>query len=75
MLQITKQITLTGYSKIEGVNVVLLTASVPSDTGVGNINQYIQNSELYDANKVAVRADVRAFTDMVYAIEDEITVD
>ena len=75
MLQTTKQTTLTGYSKIEGVDVVLLTASIPSETGVGNINQYIQNSELYDTNKLAVRADVRAFTDMVYAIEDEITVD
>lgn len=75
MLQTTKQITLTGYSRIEGVDVVLLTASIPSDTGFGNINQYIQNSELYELNKVAVRADVRAFTDMVYAIEDEMTVE
>lgn len=75
MLQTTKQITLTGYSKIEGVDVVLLTASIPSDTGFGNINQYIQNSELYELNKAAVRADVRAFTDMVYAIEDEMTVE
>ena len=71
MLQTTKETTLTGYSKIEGANVVLLTANFPSDTSFGNINQYIQNSELYEENKSTVRADVRAFTDMVYEIEDE----
>uniref|UniRef100_UPI0035A0C044 hypothetical protein n=1 Tax=Jeotgalibaca porci TaxID=1868793 RepID=UPI0035A0C044 len=71
MLKTTKQITLTGYSEINGRNVVQLTANIPSDTGVGNINQYVQNSELYDANKVEVRQDVREFTDMVYDIEDE----
>ena len=73
MLKTTKQITLTGYSEINGQNVVQLTASIPSDTGVGNINQYVQNSELYDANRTQVRQDVRDFTDMVYAIEDEMS--
>lgn len=71
MLKTTKQITLTGYSEINGQNVVQLTASIPSDTGVGNINQYVQNSELYEANKTQVRQDVRDFTDLVYEIEDE----
>lgn len=72
MLKTTKQITLTGYSEINGQNVVQLTASIPSDTGVGNINQYVQNSELYEANRTQVRQDVRDFTDLVYEIEDEI---
>ena len=71
MLETTKQITLTGYSEINGQNVVQLTASIPSDTGVGNINQYITNAEMYDANKVEVRNDIREFTDLVYEIEDE----
>lgn len=75
MLKTTKQITLTGYSEIEGQGVVQLSASIPSDTGVGNISQYIMNAELYDANKVEVRNDIREFTDMVYAIEDEMTVE
>lgn len=75
MLKTTKQITLTGYSEIDGQGVVQLSASIPSDTGVGNISQYIMNAELYDANKVEVRNDIREFTDMVYAIEDEMTVE
>lgn len=75
MLKTTKQITLTGYSEIDGQNVVQLSASIPSDTGVGSVSQYIMNAELYDANKVEVRNDIREFTDMVYAIEDEMTVE
>lgn len=72
MLKTTKQITLTGYSEIDGQNVVQLSANIPNDTGVGNINQYIMNAELYDANKVEVRNDIREFTDLVYEIEDGI---
>ena len=72
MLKTTKQTTLTGYSEIEGQNVVQLSANIPSDTGVGNINQYIMNAELYDANKVEVRNDIREFTELVYEIEDGI---
>ena len=75
MLKTTKQITITGYSEIEGENVVQLNANIPSDTGVGNINQYIMNSELYDLNRTQVRADVRAFQDLVYEIEDELVLD
>ena len=51
---------------------VALNAMIPSDTGVGNINQYVQNAELYDANKSQVRSDVANFTALVYEIEDEL---
>lgn len=71
-LETRKQITLTGNSKIEDQVVVSLTATIPDDTGVGNVSQYVQNTELYEKNKTAVRKDVREFQDMVYAIEDEI---
>lgn len=71
MLQKTKQITLTGVSIIDNQPVVNITATIPSDTAVATINQYVHNSELYDANKLEVRKDVREFTDLVYEIEDE----
>lgn len=70
MLKTTKQINLSGFSEIDGQNVVSLNASIPSDTGVGSINQYTINAELYDANKTQVRRDVAEFTDKVYVIED-----
>lgn len=73
MLQKTKQITVTGNSIINGQPVVNITATIPSDTCVANINQYVQNSELYEENKTEVRKDLREFTDLVYEIEDELT--
>lgn len=70
MLKTTKSITLNGQSMIGDVQVVNLSATIPDNTGVGNISQYVQNTELYDANKAAVRKDIRDFQDMVYEIED-----
>lgn len=72
MLKTTKQITLSGQSTINDQVVVTLNANIPSETGVGNINQFTQNAELYDANKAQVRRDVAEFTALVYDIEDEI---
>ena len=72
MLKTTKQITLTGSAMVGNVAVVNLNATIPSDTGVGNINQYVYNAELYDANKSKVRADIAEFTALVYEIEDEL---
>lgn len=75
MLKTTKQITLNGQSTINDQVVVTLNANIPSETGVGNINQFTQNAELYDANKAQVRRDVAEFTALVYDIEDEIAVE
>lgn len=74
-LETRKQITLTGNSIINGQPVMNMSATIPSDTGIGNINQYVQNAELYDANKAQVRRDVAEFTAKVYEIEDEIAVE
>lgn len=71
-LETNKQINLNGYSVIDGQSVVALNASIPSETGVGNVNQYIQNVELYDANRTLVRRDIAEFQTLVYEIEDEI---
>lgn len=73
MLKTTRQITLTGNSMINDQSVVNLTATIPSDTGVGNINQYVQNASLYEANKAQVRRDIADFTALVYEVEDEMT--
>jgi len=75
MLKTTKQITLNGFSEINGENVMSLTATIPRDTGIGSINQYVQNPALYDANKTQVRKDVAEFTATVYEIEDGTTVE
>lgn len=38
-----------------------------------NINKNITNQEVYNANKVQVRADIAEFEQEVYKIEDEIS--
>ncbi|WP_029276313.1 hypothetical protein [Carnobacterium jeotgali] len=72
MLKTTKSITLNGNSEIDGQPVVNLSATIPDSTGVGNISQYIQNAELYEKNKAAVRKDIADFQAAVYEVEDEI---
>ena len=74
MLNINKNITLSGASTIDGVQVAWLSASISTDGGNGaNVNKTITNQELYNANKVQVRADIAEFEQEVYKIEDELT--
>lgn len=73
MLEVNKNITLTGISKIDGVQVVYMNATISSDGGAGaNINKSITNQEVYNANKVQVRADIAGFEEEVYKLEDEL---
>ncbi|WP_346880551.1 hypothetical protein [Clostridium sp. UBA3061] len=73
MLKTNKSITLTGYSIIENKQVVYMNATISTDGGnVGSVTRSIQNQELYNANKVEVRADMDAFDKKLYAIEDEL---
>lgn len=72
MLEVNKNITLSGASKIDGVQVAWLSASISTDGGNGaNVNKTITNQELYNINKVQVRADMAAFEEEVYKLEDE----
>ena len=74
MLKTNKNITLSGTSVIDGVQVAYMSASISTDGGNGaNLNKTITNQEVYNANKAAVRADIAAFEEEVYKIEDEIS--
>ncbi|WP_286233356.1 hypothetical protein [Romboutsia ilealis] len=76
MLKINKTINLNGTSEINGQVVVYMNASISTDgTTNANINKNISNQELYNANKVSVRADMSAFEEEVYKIEDELNSD
>jgi len=73
MLKTNKSITLTGYSIIEDKQVAYMNATISTNGGnVGSVTRSIQNQELYNANKVEVRADMDAFDKQLYAIEDEL---
>lgn len=74
MLEINKNINLTGVSKIDGVQVAYMSASISTDGGNGaNINKTITNQEVYNANKVQVRADIAEFETKVYEEEDKLS--
>ena len=68
MLSTTKSINLSGISSIEvdGAKkpVVYLNAQIQAD-GKYNINQSVQNVDLYKANKDAVKADRDEFEALV----------
>lgn len=73
MLEVNKNITLTGVSKIDGAQVAYMSATISSDGGTGaNVNKNITNQELYNANKTQVRADIAEFEQQVYKVEDEL---
>lgn len=72
MLELNKNISLTGTSIIEGVQVAYMNATISSDGGGANVNKTITNQEAYNANKVQVRADIAAFEQEVYKVEDEL---
>lgn len=73
MLEVNKNITLNGVSKINGVQVAWMSATISTDGGNnGNINKSITNKDLYNENKAAVRADMSQFEDEVYKVEDEL---
>lgn len=73
MLEIVKNITLNGVSKIEGQPVAYMNATLSTDgNGSTNINNSIANKELYDLNKVQVRKDIDQFKEEVYRVEDEL---
>lgn len=66
-----KSVTLNYQSFVGEEAVMTLSATIPNDTGIGNISQYVQNSDLYNANRTEMRRDFAEMQADVYAIEDE----
>lgn len=71
-LRKTKSMSLTGESVINGTTVVRMTASLSTTGGTDSVNQYVQNVDLYNANKRDVRKDISEFQDYVYEQQDAI---
>lgn len=67
-----KSTSLTGESVINGTTVVRMTASLSMSGGSDSVNQYVQNVDLYNANKRDVRKDISAFQEYVYEQQDAI---
>lgn len=72
MLETKRNITITGEIKVKDSDrtVVYLNATVAEDGDGDNINQNIQDSKLYEANKEAVRREIAEFTQQFYEAQD-----
>lgn len=72
MLETKKSITLTGEIKVPDSDrtVVYLSAAISEGGGEDSINQNIQDSKLYEANKDTVRQEIAEFTEQFYAAQD-----
>lgn len=73
MLNINKSININATSVINGEIVVYMNATL-STTGNGSesITKNINNQDLYNSNKAAVRKDMREFEDLIYLEQDKI---
>ena len=72
MLETMRSITLTGEIKVPDSDrtVVYLNATVSEGGGEDSINQNIQDSKLYEANKATVRQEIAEFTQQFYEAQD-----
>lgn len=75
-LETKKSISITGESKINGKQVIYLSANVTTDNaGNSNISQQIMDQELYKQNRVECRKDIDEFQAKVWAVEDDLLSD
>ena len=71
-LKLTKSTTLKGEVTINNTIAVSLTAEIKQgDASGGSYNRYIQNQDIYNANKVECRRQEAEFKEAMYTIEDE----
>lgn len=69
MLKGTKSISLSFNSMIGDQPVVYMSAQIP-ESGRSNSSKTIQDLALYEANKAECRADMEAFDEMLWDLED-----
>lgn len=73
MLNTNKTININGTSSINSQTVVYMSAMLNTEgSNSESISKNIQNQELYNANKEAVRKDMRDFEDLVYLEQDKL---
>ena len=73
MLSLQREITFTGRSIIDGVEVVGFSAKIKSDDPTNiTFSSWQMNKELYKTNREQCRKDEADFEDKVYEAQDEL---
>lgn len=70
-LEIVRTVKVEGLLKIDNEVVKTMTAEFDA-SGRAHRNEWINNDELYNANRKEMRKQERAFQNKVFEIEDEI---
>lgn len=72
MLEIRRQFTFTGESKIDGMTAESYSATIDENNlGTVGFSSYQTDPILYKANRAQCRLDKSEFEDTVYAFQDE----
>ena len=70
-LEIIKTTKLVGNIKIDDTVVKLITADI-NEKGISTISEWINNAELYAANRREIRKQEAEFQNKIYEVEDAI---
>ena len=70
-LEIIKTTKLVGNIKIDDTVVKSITADI-NEKGISTISEWINNAELYAANRREIRKQEAEFQNKIYEVEDEI---
>lgn len=70
-LEIVRTVKVEGLLKVENEVVKTMTAEFDAN-GRAHRNEWINNDELYNANRKEMRKQERAFQNKVFEVEDEI---
>lgn len=70
-LELIKTTKIVGHVKVDDTLVKTMTADI-DDKGVTTHNSWLDNAEVYAANRQEVRDQEEAFQNAVYAAEDSI---
>ena len=72
MLMVTRNITISGVSEVDGKEVCRFQATINSENPRHpNFSSWQINKDLYKENRAECRADEAAFEDHCYAVADE----
>ena len=71
-LVVRQSVNLSGESIINDQTIASFSSQIPQSSGNTNVNINIVNQNLYDLNRIVVRADQTEFQSKVYEIEDGI---
>lgn len=71
-LTINQSTNLTGYSEVDGKQVVFFSASIGASGSSGvQANQIVQDRKLYEENRMECREDMVDFQQYIFELEDE----